>query len=167
MWDFCDFFYFALTSYCFVTQVFLSTSCNFFGKNQTCSDSIIMCHSTWFLFSILLLICIIYCGGLRSQFKGCMGSDVVGTVGADASAVCACRPQPLTLLPCVQMLARGGTGAVDPTEGGGAGGSTAGCALPLNFQHRSVQERMSTPSSSLPHHPLHVDDKEKNALSYS
>lgn len=50
------------------------------------------------------------------------GGDVFGTEEADASAVCAFCPEPLTLLPCVQMLARGGTGAVDPTEGGGAGG---------------------------------------------
>lgn len=54
-----------------------------------------------------------------------------------------------------------------PQREGELGGSTAGCALPLNFQHRSVQERMSTPSSSLPHHPLHADDKEKNAPSHS
>ncbi|TRZ00731.1 hypothetical protein DNTS_022915 [Danionella cerebrum] len=53
-----------------------------------------------------------------------------------------------------------------PQREGELGGSTAGCALPLNFQHRSVQERMSTPPPPplLPHHPLHADDKEKNTL---
>ncbi|KAA0705364.1 Pre-B-cell leukemia transcription factor 4 Homeobox protein PBX4 [Triplophysa tibetana] len=58
----------------------------------------------------------------EAQASGMYGGDVFGMQEADASAVCAFCPEPLTLLPCVQMLARGGTGAVDPTEGGGAGG---------------------------------------------
>lgn len=44
-------------------------------------------------------------------------------------------------------------GSDDPTEGGRAGGGMAGGGLPLNFQHRSVQDRMSTsfsPSCSYP-----------------
>lgn len=67
----------------------------------------------WFCF--LLLICIIYCGGSLVP---------VWVVGChwDGGGICQHCPQHLTLLPCVQMLARGGTGAVDPTEGGGAGG---------------------------------------------
>lgn len=35
-------------------------------------------------------------------------------------------------------------GSDDPTEGGRKGGCMAGGGLPLNFQHRSVQDRMST-----------------------
>lgn len=34
-------------------------------------------------------------------------------------------------------------GSDDPSEGGRAGGGTAGGGLPLNFQHRSVQDGMS------------------------
>lgn len=104
-----------------VTQNFVPTSQVFFGKIRHVLISasrafLLIYHASRFL----LLICIFLPWG--SQCSGIYGGDVFGTQEADASAVCAFCPQPLTLLPCVQMLARGGTGAVDPTEGGGAGG---------------------------------------------
>lgn len=71
-----------------------------------------------------------------------------------------CAPSTLILSPCRHMFrcwpeespAHWG-GSDDPTEGGRAGGGMAGGGLPLNFQHRSVQDRMSTsfsPSCSYP-----------------
>lgn len=71
-----------------------------------------------------------------------------------------CAPSALILSPCRHMFrcwpeespAHWG-GSDDPTEGGRAGGGMAGGGLPLNFQHRSVQDRMSTsfsPSCSYP-----------------
>lgn len=65
-----------------------------------------------------------------------------------------CAPSTLILSPCRHMFrywpeespAHWG-GSDDPTEGGRAGGGMAGGGLPLNFQHRSVQDRMSTPFS--------------------
>lgn len=71
-----------------------------------------------------------------------------------------CAPATLILSPCRHMFrcwpeespAHWG-GSDDPTEGGRAGGGITGGDLPLNFQHRSVQDRMSTtffPSCSYP-----------------
>lgn len=57
---------------------------------------------------------------------------------------------------------------MDPTEGGGAGGEYSrvcpAAQLPAQV---STGAHEYPPSSSLPHHPLHADDKEKNAPSYS
>jgi len=66
-----------------------------------------------------------------------------------------CAPSTLILSPCRHMFrcwpeespAHWG-GSDDTTEGGRAGGGMAGGGLPLNFQHRSVQDRMSTSFSS-------------------
>lgn len=71
-----------------------------------------------------------------------------------------CAPSALILSPCRHMFrcwpeespAHWG-GSDDPTEGGRAGGGMAGGGLPLNFQHRSVQDGMSnsfSPSCSYP-----------------
>ncbi|MEQ2161210.1 hypothetical protein GOODEAATRI_007454 [Goodea atripinnis] len=62
-----------------------------------------------------------------------------------------CAPSTLILSPCHHMLrswpeespAHWG-GSDGPTEGGRAGGGMAGGGLPLNFQHRSVLDRMHT-----------------------
>lgn len=70
-----------------------------------------------------------------------------------------CTPSALILSPCRHMFrcwpeespAHWG-GSDDPTEGGRAGGGMAGGGLPLNFQHRLVQDGMSSfsPSCSYP-----------------
>lgn len=134
-------------------------------QNQTCSDFILVCLD--FCLFFLLLICINYCGGLLSQCKGGWGGMSLGRWGQMPALS---EPAALSLSPCCPVSRcwpEEAPAQWTPQREGELGGSTAGCALPLNFQHRSVQERMSSPSSSLPHHPLHADDKEKNAPSYS
>lgn len=169
MWDFCDFFYFALTIYCFVTQVFLSTSWTSFGKIK--SDLF------WFHYHVPQYLISVFYSSLDLHYLlwGVSGPSLRGVWGGMSSGrwgqmPALSVPAALSLSPCCPVSRcwpEEAPAQWTPQREGELGGSTAGCALPLNFQHRSVQERMSTPSSSLPHHPLHVDDKEKNALSYS
>lgn len=74
------------------------------------------------------------------------------------------RPSALILSPCRYMFrswpeesAAHWAGSDEPSEGGGAGGGTAGGGLPLNFQHRSVQDGMSDRFQPPPAHYVHAE----------
>lgn len=73
-------------------------------------------------------------------------------------------PSALILSPCRHMFrswpeesAAHWAGSDEPSEGGGAGGGTAGGGLPLNFQHRSVQDGMSDLFQPPPAHSVHAE----------
>lgn len=73
-------------------------------------------------------------------------------------------PPALILSPCRHMFrswpeesAAQWAGSDEPSEGGRAGGGTAGGGLPLNFQHRSVQDGMSDLFQPPPAHSLHAE----------
>lgn len=139
-----------------------------FWQNQTCSDSVLIWHGTWFLFFFFFSWSALFTVGVCCpSVRGGWGGMSLGRWGQMPALS---EPAALSLSPCCPVSRcwpEEAPAQWTPQREGELGGSTAGCALPLNFQHRSVQERMSTPSSSLPHHPLHADDKEKNAPSYS
>lgn len=74
------------------------------------------------------------------------------------------RAPALILSPCRHMFrswpeesAAQWAGSDEPSEGGRAGGGTAGGGLPLNFQHRSVQDGMSDLFQPPPAHSLHAE----------
>lgn len=142
--------------------VFVSTFQTFFGKIR-----LVLIPSSYAmvldfcLFSSLDLHYLLW-GSVRGGWGGM-------SLGRWGQMPALSEPAALSLSPCCPVSRcwpEEAPAQWTPQREGELGGSTAGCALPLNFQHRSVQERMSTPSSSLPHHPLHSDDKEKNAPSY-
>lgn len=91
--------------------------------------------------------------GFHCQALG-FSPGVTGAVGGDAMPVLALStgcPQPFPLCRVSRCWPEEGRG--DPTQAGGAGGSAAGgeCTLPLDFQHRSVQDCMrNLPRLALP-----------------